>query len=133
GVRCLPPGGGRGRVLPARRRFRDRCAAARRAALGPGEIRLRVPAPDPEPDGPRRPGARLHGPGRARGAAAGARRAGRATITAPTSKEPPAMAASPPCGLNIRQRTPVSARARQAELPPQLAQYVETRETLGGQ
>src|SRR5262245_21894261 len=40
------------------------------------------------------------------------------------------MAASPPRGLNIRQRTPVSARARQAELPPQLVKYVETGETL---
>jgi Protein of unknown function (DUF3500) len=40
------------------------------------------------------------------------------------------MAASPPRGLNVRQRTPVSARARQAELPPQLVKYVETGETL---
>jgi hypothetical protein len=40
------------------------------------------------------------------------------------------MAASPPRGLNIRKRTPVSARARQAELPPQLVKYVETGETL---
>jgi hypothetical protein len=30
------------------------------------------------------------------------------------------MAACPPRGLNVRQRTPVSARARQAELPPPL-------------
>src|SRR5437867_8254256 len=40
------------------------------------------------------------------------------------------MAASPPRGLNVRQRTPVSARARQAELPPQLVKYVQTGETL---
>jgi Protein of unknown function (DUF3500) len=40
------------------------------------------------------------------------------------------MAASPPRGLNIRKRTPVSARARQAELPPQLVKYVETGESL---
>jgi hypothetical protein len=40
------------------------------------------------------------------------------------------MAASPPPGLKVRQRTPVSARARQAELPPQLQKYVETGETL---
>lgn len=40
------------------------------------------------------------------------------------------MAANPPRGLNIRKRTPVSARARQAELPPQLVKYVETGETL---
>ena len=40
------------------------------------------------------------------------------------------MAASPPHGLNVRQRTPVSARARQAELPPQLQKYVQTGETL---
>jgi hypothetical protein len=37
---------------------------------------------------------------------------------------------SPPRGLNIRQRTPVSARARQSELPPPLQKYVETGETL---
>jgi hypothetical protein len=40
------------------------------------------------------------------------------------------MAASPPRGLNIRKRTPVSARARQAELPPQLVKYVESGESL---
>ena len=40
------------------------------------------------------------------------------------------MAASPPPGLKVRQRTPVSARARQAELPPQLQKYVETGDTL---
>ena len=40
------------------------------------------------------------------------------------------MAASPPRGLNVRQRMPVSARARQAELPPQLVKYVQTGETL---
>jgi hypothetical protein len=40
------------------------------------------------------------------------------------------MAASPPPGLKVRQRIPVSARARQAELPPQLQKYVETGETL---
>ena len=40
------------------------------------------------------------------------------------------MAANPPPGLKVRQRTPVSARARQAELPPQLQKYVETGETL---
>src|SRR4029453_2091206 len=43
------------------------------------------------------------------------------------------MAASPPRGLNIRQRTPVSARARQAEVPPQLVKDVETGETLGAE
>ena len=37
---------------------------------------------------------------------------------------------SPPPGLNVRQRTPVSARARPAELPPQLQKYVETGEAL---
>ena len=37
---------------------------------------------------------------------------------------------SPPPGFNVRQRTPVSARARQAELPPQLQKYVETGEVL---
>ena len=37
---------------------------------------------------------------------------------------------SPPPGLNVRQRTPVSARARQAELPPPLQKYVETGEAL---
>jgi len=40
------------------------------------------------------------------------------------------MATSPPRGLNVRQRTPVSARARQTELPPQLVKYVQTGETL---
>ena len=40
------------------------------------------------------------------------------------------MAGSPPPGLKVRQRTPVSARARQAELPPQLQTYVETGERL---
>ena len=37
---------------------------------------------------------------------------------------------SPPPGLNVRQRTPVSARGRPAELPPQLQKYVETGEAL---
>jgi hypothetical protein len=37
---------------------------------------------------------------------------------------------SPPPGLNVRQRTPVSARARQTELPPPLQKYVETGEAL---
>ena len=37
---------------------------------------------------------------------------------------------SPPPGFNVRQRTSVSARARQAELPPQLQKYVETGEAL---
>ena len=37
---------------------------------------------------------------------------------------------SPPPGLKVRQRTPVSARAHQAELPPQLQKYVETGEAL---
>jgi len=37
---------------------------------------------------------------------------------------------TPPSGFNVRQRTPVSARARQAELPPQLQKYVETGEAL---
>jgi hypothetical protein len=37
---------------------------------------------------------------------------------------------SPPPGLNVRQRTPVSARARQAGLPPPLQKYVETGEAL---
>ena len=37
---------------------------------------------------------------------------------------------SPPPGLNVRQRTPVSARARPAELPPPLQKYVETGEAL---
>jgi hypothetical protein len=40
------------------------------------------------------------------------------------------MAANPPRGLKVRQRTPVSARARQAELPPQLVKYVEVGESL---
>jgi hypothetical protein len=38
--------------------------------------------------------------------------------------------ASPPPGLKVRQRTPVSARARQTDLPPQLQKYVETGEAL---
>ncbi len=37
---------------------------------------------------------------------------------------------SPPPGLKVRQRTAVSARARQPELPPQLQKYVETGEAL---
>jgi len=37
---------------------------------------------------------------------------------------------TPPPGFNVRQRTPVSARARQTELPPQLQKYVETGEAL---
>ena len=37
---------------------------------------------------------------------------------------------TPPPGLNVRQRTPVSARARQSELPPQLQKYLETGEAL---
>src|SRR5262245_48896869 len=40
------------------------------------------------------------------------------------------MSATPPPGLKVRQRTSVSARARQAELPPQLQKYVETGDTL---
>jgi hypothetical protein len=40
------------------------------------------------------------------------------------------MANSPPPGLKVRQRTPVSARARQTELPPPLQKYVETAEAL---
>src|SRR5262249_62127608 len=42
----------------------------------------------------------------------------------------PSYAHSPPHGPNIPQRTPLSARARQAELPPQLVKYIETGETL---
>jgi len=38
--------------------------------------------------------------------------------------------ASPPPGYSVRPRTPVSARARQTELPPQLQKYVETGEAL---
>ena len=38
--------------------------------------------------------------------------------------------ASPPPGLKVRQRTPVSARARQTDLPPQLQKYMETGEAL---
>src|SRR5215467_13013197 len=38
--------------------------------------------------------------------------------------------ASPPPGYSVRQRTSVSARARQSELPPQLQKYVETGEAL---
>src|SRR5262249_60273019 len=38
--------------------------------------------------------------------------------------------ASPPPGYSVRPRTPVSARARQSELPPQLQKYVETGEAL---
>jgi len=37
---------------------------------------------------------------------------------------------TPPPGLNVRQRTPVSARARQTELPPQLQKYLATGEAL---
>jgi len=37
---------------------------------------------------------------------------------------------NPPPGLKVRQRTAVSARARQPELPPQLQKYVETGEAL---
>jgi Protein of unknown function (DUF3500) len=37
---------------------------------------------------------------------------------------------SPPPGLNVRQRTPVSARARPAQLPSPLQKYVETGEAL---
>jgi Protein of unknown function (DUF3500) len=40
---------------------------------------------------------------------------------------------NPPPGLKVRQRTPVSARARQAELPPQLQKYLETGEALLGE
>src|SRR5215471_13206568 len=38
--------------------------------------------------------------------------------------------ACPPPGLKVRQRTPVSARTRQTDLPPQLQKYVETGEAL---
>src|SRR5262249_19661278 len=38
---------------------------------------------------------------------------------------------SPPPGFNVRQRTPVSARARQAGVPPQLQKDVGTGEGLG--
>src|SRR5215467_9975549 len=38
--------------------------------------------------------------------------------------------ASPPPGLKVRQRTPVSARTRQTDLPPQLQKYLETGEAL---
>ena len=37
---------------------------------------------------------------------------------------------TPPPGLKVRQRQPVSARSRQAELPPGLQKYLETGETL---
>jgi len=40
------------------------------------------------------------------------------------------MAASPPPGLKVRQRTPVSARSPQPELPPHLQKYVATGEAL---
>ena len=40
------------------------------------------------------------------------------------------MAASPPPGLKVRQRPPVSARSPQPELPPHLQKYVATGETL---
>jgi len=42
----------------------------------------------------------------------------------------PSSPPNPPPGLRVRQRTPVSARARQQELPPQLQKYVETGEAL---
>src|SRR5215813_3252012 len=38
--------------------------------------------------------------------------------------------ACPPPGLKVRQRTPVSARTRQTDLPPQLQKYVETGDAL---
>src|SRR5262249_6956167 len=38
--------------------------------------------------------------------------------------------ASPPPGLKVRQRTPVSARPRPTHLPPQLQKYLETGEAL---
>ena len=37
---------------------------------------------------------------------------------------------TPPPGLKVRQRQPVSARSRQAELPPGLQKYLETGESL---
>src|SRR6266851_10431776 len=40
------------------------------------------------------------------------------------------MAASPPPGLKVRQRPPVSARSPQPELPPHLQKYVATGEAL---
>src|SRR2546426_2518504 len=40
------------------------------------------------------------------------------------------MAASPPAGLKVRQRPPVSARSPQPELPPHLQKYVATGEAL---
>src|SRR2546422_11664983 len=43
------------------------------------------------------------------------------------------MAASPPAGLKVRQRPPVSARSPQPELPPHLQKYVATGEALVAQ
>jgi len=40
------------------------------------------------------------------------------------------MAPSPPPGLKVRQRPPVSARSRPSELPPHLQNYVATGESL---
>jgi Protein of unknown function (DUF3500) len=40
------------------------------------------------------------------------------------------MAPSPPPGLKVRQRPPVSARSRPAELPPRLQEYVATGDAL---
>ncbi len=40
------------------------------------------------------------------------------------------MAAGPPPGLKVRQRSPVSARSRQPELPPHLQKYVATGDAL---
>jgi hypothetical protein len=40
------------------------------------------------------------------------------------------MAASPPPGLKVRQRPPVSARSRPAELPARLQEYVATGDAL---
>jgi hypothetical protein len=40
------------------------------------------------------------------------------------------MAASPPPGFKVRQRPPVSARSRPAELPPRLQEYVATGDAL---
>jgi len=84
-----------------------------------------MPAPVPNPAAPDTLSA-AHGSRRARVL----RRARRPRRRRATLDKEPTMAASPPRGLNVRQRTPVSARARQAELPPQLQKYVQTGETL---
>jgi len=41
-----------------------------------------------------------------------------------------ASGATLPDGLRLRQRVPVSARARAADLPPNLRRYAETGEAL---